>query len=120
MGKKEEPDVQVTREWERPDPLKVEGKDPGKAYRWIDKKKLEQRRYEGWTPCRDEGVVHKNPDGTPDSGSKEYRELILCEMPQERADSRNKFYLKKAEIAGEAPRKVYEQHARRMGVDTRL
>ena len=112
------PDVRITRDWTRPDPLAVENRNPGKAYRWVDKGKIEQRRYEGWTPVRDEEVIHRNPDGVSDGPTKQYRELILCEMPGKKAEARNRFFLEKAKRAAEAARVRFHQEGRRLGIPT--
>lgn len=118
MNKENSPEISITREWNRPDPLAVENRKQDKAYRWVDKEKIEQRQYEGWSPVRDDEVIHRNPDGNSYGQNKEYRELILCEMPVERAEARNRFYREKARRAAEVAQIRFHQEARRLGVST--
>lgn len=121
MGKPEEnksAEVQVTRDWTRPQPLNVEGKDPSKAYRWVDKDKIEQRKYEGWNPVDNDKVRYKNPDGEQGTSKTQYRELVLCEMPKEKAESRNQFYRERARRAMDSVQAKYLAEARRLGVRT--
>lgn len=118
MAKKSTPEVQIIRDWTRPDPLAVENRDPAKSYRWVDKSRLEQKKYDGWMPVRDEEVIHRNPDGDPDSSTKQYRELILCEMPREKANARNRFFLEKAKRAAEAARVRFHRQGQKLGIQT--
>ncbi|MCE1247442.1 MAG: hypothetical protein LWY06_12425 [Firmicutes bacterium] len=109
--------IQITREWNRPDPLKVEGKNPEKAYRWVDKGRLEQREREGWSRVDSDSVKHNNPDGSS-AGAPQYRELVLCEMPREQAQSRNRYFQEKAKQAMEAAARQFHQNGRRLGIPT--
>jgi hypothetical protein len=69
--------IQITRDWNRPDPLRVDQKNPEKSYRWVDKKKLEQRQHEGWSRVDPDSVKHKNPDSSDSSGSPKYQKSRL-------------------------------------------
>jgi len=115
---KEAGKVEVGRTWNKPDPFMVKGKDPEKSYRFVDKKKLEQRKYEGWVPTDPDSVNYPNPDGVSNEGAPQYRELVLCEMPQKMADDRNAYYHSKAKRASEAAKVRYEREAKRLGVRT--
>ena len=116
--KKVDVDVKITKDWERPRPLSIENKNPEMAYRWVDKKKLEQRRYEGCEPVRDEKVIHHNPDGDRGTLTKEYRELILCHMPKQKAMERNRYYMEKARKAMEAAKVRFHREGKRLGIPT--
>jgi hypothetical protein len=123
MSKKqnsENPRIEMKQDWSRPKPLQVENTDPSKAYRWVNKDKMEERSREGWTTVRDDSVRHNNPDGSSNGVTKEYREMILCEMPKEVADARNKYYVEKARQAADSPERLYHQQARRLGIRTDL
>lgn len=113
----ETPSIAVKKEWQRPDPLRVDGKDPSKAYRFVDKNKLEQRKYEGWKPVEAGTVGYANPDSEDNSGKVQYRELILCEMPKEKAEERNEFYRNKTQAATLAARENFRKKAEKAGVD---
>jgi hypothetical protein len=110
--------IQITRDWNRPDPLRVDQKNPEKSYRWVDKKKLEQRQHEGWSRVDPDSVKHKNPDSSDSSGSPQYRELVLCEIPKEQAEARNRYYQEKAKRSIEAATRQYHQKGRQLGVST--
>jgi len=110
--------IEVGHSWDRPDPLRVDGKNPEKSYRFVDKKKLEQRKYEGWKPTDPDTVSYPNPDGVSSDGAPQYRELVLCEMPRKKAEDRNAYYRNKAKRASEAAKTRYEMEARRLGVRT--
>lgn len=116
--KSDSPNVEVTRDWTRPDPLRVEGKDESKAYRWVDKAKVEQRKYEGYKFTDSDSVRYESPDGSSGDGAPQYRELVLMEMHKERAEARNEHYRHKASRATEAARERFIQQMRRMGVRT--
>jgi hypothetical protein len=121
MAKKQNesmPGIEIVQDWSRPKPLQVENTDPSKAYRWVSKDKMEERSREGWAAVRDENVKHKNPDGASNGVTKEYREMILCEMPRQAADARNRYYVEKARQAADSPERLYHQQARRLGVRT--
>lgn len=110
--------VSITRDWNRPDPLKVENQDPSKVYRWVDKSKFDQRMYEGWSKTDPDNVKYANPDGAEHDGACKYRELTLCEMPREKAEARNHYYHDKAKRAAEAANSRFHSEARRLGVRT--
>ena len=113
----ETPRTEIVKEWQRPDPLRVNGRDPSKAYRFVDEKKLEQRKHEGWKPVNPDTVDYANPDTEDKSGTVHYRELILCEMPKEKADQRNAYYRNKTQAATLAAKENFRKKAERAGVD---
>jgi hypothetical protein len=111
-------EVEIKQDWSRPKPLQVENADPSKAYRWVNKDRFEERKREGWDVVRDERVKHSNPEGSSNGVTKEYREMILCEMPRQVADARNKYYVEKARQAADSPERLFHQQARRLGIRT--
>ena len=75
------PQVEVKRHWRKPNPLNVKGLDKNKSYRWVDKKKLQQKKYEGYETVDPKSVNYTAPDTEGYEGAPQYRELVLCEMP---------------------------------------
>jgi len=109
-------DVQVGRTWQVPNPLRVDGRDPESSYRWVRDKNLEQKKYEGWTPVeRGKGPErYASPDGVQNDGLYHYREMILCKMPRDMAESRNQHYREKALKSAKSR---FRMEARRAGVE---
>jgi hypothetical protein len=74
-------------------------KRKGYRQKWCSKSKYEKRLAEGFTPVKVRGQnVTKDDgertilDGKPLDGTKQLRELILMEMPEELAQSRQKYF----------------------------
>lgn len=111
-------EVSITREWQPPNALRVDDKDPSKAYRWVDKDKIEQKKYQGWNPVDEGKVKYAGPDGQQADGRVHYRELILCDMPKEMAESRNRYYQERANRAVSAQDRKFEEQARRLNMQT--
>jgi hypothetical protein len=73
---------------------------PGMRSRWVSKRLIEKRREEGWVPReRDPGDRPRVDapeatiiDGKPLSSYVTKREMILCDMPEELAQSREEYY----------------------------
>jgi len=118
-GKEKGPDIQVTKDWTRPHPLKVDGRNPEKSYRWVDKKKYESRNNEGWRAVDPESVRYSknNNDGSYE-GAPQHRELVLMEMPRKMADQRNKFYRDRAGGSLEAAKNQYGMEVENKGFGT--
>lgn len=114
-----------------PDPIPV----PGYVFRWIrvdtygtpDPKNYQSRLREGWEPCRAEdhpeitsvmmpnsarnnSAPSRNPDQSA-SGNIVIGGLMLCRMPQEIADARNRYFRNIAERQLEAVDASYLNNA---------
>lgn len=79
-----EPKVEVGREADPLDLLAVQHKDPGYAYRWINKRALESKRVQGWEPVRKtkEEIDELAEYGVRSGTTIERQDLILCRMPR--------------------------------------
>ncbi len=110
-------EIKLVKEWNPADPLRVDNLDPEKAHRWVDKKKLEQRKHEGWKPVAADKVNYPNPDTEESGGAAQYRDLVLCEMPREQAEERKEYYRRKTQAATMAARQNFEKKVRESGAD---
>ena len=75
--------VEVPREFEPLDILKVNNKKPGFSYRWVKKANLEMKRMHGWTPVirTDEEIQRSSDFGLGAGKVIERGDLVLCLMP---------------------------------------
>lgn len=105
---KSSPDVKVGWSYEYSNPLNVFDVPDGKSVKWCDKKKMEERKYEGWVPVEPGTLTHINPDGQNCDGGVTYRDLVLCQMPKERVEERNAFYRNKGAMALEGYKQEYK------------
>lgn len=78
--------------------LDVRKKDPTKRLRWVnsDPANLEKKQAEGWSFVQGGAAVHDRPN-TVEHGSgigtlRQYRDLVLMEMPEDTAIERNRYY----------------------------
>ncbi|MBT9167527.1 MAG: hypothetical protein DDT19_00865 [Syntrophomonadaceae bacterium] len=105
-----------TQPWKPASYLKVSDKyrKPGYRLRWVNKDILEKRAEEGWTPVsKVSGASDKiAPEKTIIDGKQidttvQKRTLILCEMPEEVAQARDKFYADLTDSGIEAMKSRY-------------
>lgn len=62
-------------------------KDPNFAYRWVDKKKYDQRVSQGWEKVMtDDKILGESKDHKTETHTKECRELLLMKMPKDKHD----------------------------------
>lgn len=75
--------VKVSKEFNPLDLLAVEYKEPGYAYRWVNKKALPTKRALGWEPVKrsKEQVEEYAEYGVKMGTTIERQDLILCRMP---------------------------------------
>ena len=78
--------------------LNVRKKADGKRLRWVntDPANIEKKQAEGWVFSQTEDTAHDRPKGV-DHGKqvgslKQYRDLVLMEMPEDMAVARNEYY----------------------------
>ena len=85
----------ATKPWKPPTKLTVTGKDPAYAYRWIHVDNLDSA-LENWEVVKSQSKERLQSvtlsDGTPIDGVIKRGNLILCRMPKELAEQRNKYY----------------------------
>lgn len=78
--------------------LNVKKRTEGKRLRWVntDPANIEKKQVEGWVFAQNEDTAHDRPKGV-DHGKqigslKQYRDLVLMEIPEETAVARNEYY----------------------------
>ena len=97
-----------TKTWAPPSLLPEFKKQPGWAYRWVrvtlanepDARNASSKMREGWEPVKHSEHPEIKLTSDPNSQYKDAVEvggLILCKMPQEMVDQRNRYYKDKAE-----------------------
>ena len=101
------------KQWAPPSLLPEIKKQPGWAYRWVrislandaDNLNVSSKMREGWEPVKHSDHPEVNLPVSADSRFKDCIEvggLLLCKMPQEMVDQRNKYYKDKAEAQEKA------------------
>ena len=85
--------VSVTRDYTRPDPLKVEAGKDGMRRRWIRNTpdNIARQQAGGWNIITG-GAPEKVAINMSADGTKRYGDLILAEMPEDKARARDTFY----------------------------
>lgn len=103
--------------WERPDLLRVEEKRPEMAYKWARKDNVERLTEEGWSPSQDPKLKtdRVEGDGSRLDSTLQRRELVLMEMPAEKAEARRAYWRNKGEEQLKAIRERYQEEAERRG-----
>lgn len=103
---REETDVRV-RQWQPRSTLPEIKQEAGWSYRWIrvslaneaDNMNVSSRMREGWEPVKHSDHPEVNIPADPNARFKDGIEiggLLLCKMPQEMVDQRNKYFREKA------------------------
>jgi len=88
------PTEEPTEPWKPASILNVD-KIAGKRSKWVRKDLLEKRIAEGWTPREAKDTTPKTIlDGSQQDSYVTKRNLILCDMPEARAKSRDAYYTK--------------------------
>ena len=114
---------QVTTPWRPSRVLEIPErlKTPGFVYRWCDKNKagnIQKKLSEGWEVDKEISrkltaiATRTINDGSPLDGTAQVRELVVMKMPKEMADSRNRYYQDRANMATKA---AQEELKRKMG-----
>lgn len=98
-----EQEMRPTDTWRPASSLPVPNKRDGISHRWIrtsmlgqaDNTNVSQKMREGWVPVK--ASEYPEIDHMPDVGSRypeniEYGGLLLCAIPSEQLDQRNKYY----------------------------
>ena len=98
-----EQEMRPTDTWKPASSLPVPNKREGLSHRWIrtsmlgqaDNTNVSQKMREGWVPVK--AIDYPEIDYLPDVGSRypdniEYGGLLLCVIPSEQLDKRNKYY----------------------------
>ena len=98
-----EQEMRPTDTWRPASSLPVPNKREGLEHRWIrtsmlgqaDNTNVSQKMREGWVPVK--AIEYPEIDYLPDVGSRypdniEYGGLLLCAIPSEQLDQRNKYY----------------------------
>ena len=98
-----EQEMRPTDTWKPASSLPVPNKREGLSHRWIrtsmlgqaDNTNVSQKMREGWVPVK--AIEYPEIDYLPDVGSRypdniEYGGLLLCAIPSEQLDQRNKYY----------------------------
>ena len=101
--KSREQEMRPTDTWKPASSLPVPNKREGLSHRWIrtsmlgqaDNTNVSQKMREGWVPVK--AIDYPEIDYLPDVGSRypdniEYGGLLLCAIPSEQLDKRNKYY----------------------------
>lgn len=103
--------------WERPDLLRVEAKKPETAYKWAREDNVERLQDEGWLSSQDSGLKtdRVEGDGARLDSTIRRRELVLMEMPAEKAEARRAYWQTKGEEQLKAIRERYQEEAERRG-----
>ncbi len=103
--------------WERPDLLRVESKRPEKEYKWAREDNVERLQDEGWKTSQDPRLKtdRVEGDGAQLDTTVRRRELVLMEMPAEKAAARRTYWRTKGEEQLKAIRERFQEEAERRG-----
>ena len=107
--------------WTPASRLTVTGKRPGYVQRWVDEEpaNFQRKRADGWTPVNGtlgSSVKHEHPDltgdGKPLDSTIKYRNMVLCELPEEDYLAHREYYAEqtRAQTAG-LKRKAEQENA---------
>lgn len=113
--------IKLSKPWQPPSTIDVFKKKLGMRYKWCKKDWIEKRLSEGWkvTSKLDSSGKEVNvPYNLSIDSTYQHRGLILCEMPEEMAESRNAYYQKLATSAQEGNKKQFIGEAGRTGMET--
>jgi len=90
--------ITVKKDWDRTKPLHIpeQVKDPNYEYRWIEKTNDFKLSYEDWQIVKKAEIKYGNYMDDPD-GKVEYKELYLCKIPKQIAESKKKAIEEKAQ-----------------------
>ncbi len=102
------------RSWKPASRLTVTGQREGFVQRWVNKEpaNYQKRRADGWVPVHGtlgSPAKHEQPDlvgdGKPLGSTIEYRDMVLCELPEEEYLAHREYYANetKAQTAGLSP-----------------
>lgn len=102
----EKPVKKGTPSWRPHKTLEVKSQRPGFRQRWVnaDPANLEKKQAEGWKFA--EAAEHDRPKGVEHGKGlgtlKQYRDLVLMEMPEDMAQARSEYYQNetKAQVGG--------------------
>jgi len=93
-------------------PDAIKAKYSGKRLRWIRKTDLDRKMAEGWEPVQGQDKTERTViDGAQADSKIIKRELILCNMPEEMAKSRDAYYAEKTNSALESSVDEYKRKA---------
>lgn len=104
--------------WTPASRLTVTGQRPGYVQRWVDKEagNYQKRRADGWVPVNgvtSPGLKHDHPDltgdGKPLGSPVEYRDMILCELPEEDYQAHREYYANQTRLQTAGLRRKAEQ-----------
>ena len=107
----EQPAVVVEEEWNVPNALKLENKDPNYRYRFLNPRLIEHKGMREWEFVEgNDAVKVSNPLQKPADSRRWQGDLILGRMPEGRARAREKYYAKRnAATTTSLPAKVDSQ-----------
>lgn len=106
-----------SRPWEPARRLDVKLR-PGFRLKWISKEKLEKSLQEDWEIHRDkhpELARLANEDAKALGNTTELPDLILCEMPEERAQERDAYFRRRIRTASRKPVEEFKKEIRAQG-----
>lgn len=104
--------------WQPSSRLSVTGQREGFVQRWIDKEpaNYQRKRADGWRPVNGtlgSHAKHEHPDltgdGKPLGSTVEYRDMVLCEIPEEDYQAHRDYYAKQTEAQTAGLRRKAEQ-----------
>mgnify|MGYP003524885193 CR=1 FL=1 len=112
--------AKLSKPWQPPKTIECFNKKAGMRYKWCRKDILEKRRAEGWVVTSKLDLGGKEigvPHNLSLDSTYQHRGLILCEMPEEMAESRNAYYQKRAASAQEGIKNQFKKEASKSGIE---
>ena len=86
----------MNKPWEEPMLLDAKLKDSNFTLKWCHKEKMDKRRAEGWVPVSYKELSNMSnltiEDGKSLDSTVQVRELVLCKLPKDRKEERDKYY----------------------------
>lgn len=104
--------------WTPASRLTVTGKREGYVQRWVNKEpgNYQKRRADGWEPVNGtsgSGLKHDHPnltgDGKPLTTAVEYRDMVLCELPEEDYREHREYYAEQTRLQTAGLKRKAEQ-----------
>lgn len=117
-GRPRKASARVERTYEKPDILRVHGKDPKKHYRFVNPENVERRKDEGYVVSQDPNL---STDRVAEDDSKldstiTRRGQVLMETSKENAQSRMSYFERQGAERLEAVHNENRERARRLGI----
>lgn len=112
--------IDVTKDWQPPNPLRLNKKENSKSYRWIRRSEMDLRKQQGWEPVGRSAVGLENDPriSRGDGAYAQCNELVLCQRPQEMNDAHKAYLEEKNKKVLAALGNQFHQEGQRSGFST--